>query len=189
MMFLILFSILFSSTTAYHHHHHQHLLQQRNLRPPTRARSRLYADVVASPVRKQADAVEKEPLLEKLEHLEGIWFSDDFYGIHGREWVEVSATLEDSGRRCLQAIKASGDPFVPAGYLTWRTRCLPDVGGGEVPAEIQVRQNIRDPNGFAWIKGSLSQTSFDQIQVTMFYSSNTRHTGTFHKHQVGEGCA
>ena len=29
------------------------------------------------------------PLLERLEAMEGFWYSDDFYGPHGREWVQV----------------------------------------------------------------------------------------------------
>ena len=31
----------------------------------------------------------RSPLLERLEAMEGFWYSDDFYGPHGREWVEV----------------------------------------------------------------------------------------------------
>ena len=92
-----------------------------------------------------------------------------------------------AGTRSLEAVKASGDDNVPAGFTTWRTRGLPDVGGGEVPAEIQVRADVNDPNGFSWIAGSVTQSAVDQIQVTAIYSFLARHTGTFHKHQVGEG--
>ena len=135
------------------------------------------------------DETERSPLLEKLENLEGIWYSDDFYGSHGREWVEVSATLLGSGTRALRAVKASGDDNVPAGFETWRTRGLPDVGGSDVPAEIQVRADVNDPDGFSWIRGSLSQTTVDKIQVTAIYSAIMRHTGTFYKHKVDEGDA
>ena len=31
----------------------------------------------------------RSPLLERLEAMEGFWYSDDFSGPHGREWVEV----------------------------------------------------------------------------------------------------
>ena len=68
-------------------------------------------------------------LSEKLEQLEGIWYSDDFYGPHGREWVVVSATLVGAGTSSLVAVKVKGDANVPSGFETWRTRGLPDVGG------------------------------------------------------------
>ena len=132
------------------------------------------------------DETERSPLLKKLENLEGIWYSDDFYGTHGREWVEVSATLLGSGTRALRAVKASGDDNVPAGFETWRTQGLPDVGGSDVPAEIQVRADVNDPDGFSWISGSLSQTTADKIQVTAIYSAIMRHTGTFYKHKIDE---
>ena len=31
----------------------------------------------------------RSPLLDRLEAMEGFWYSDDFYGPHGREWVQV----------------------------------------------------------------------------------------------------
>ena len=101
--------------------------------------------------------------------------------------MEVSATLVGAGTRALKAVKASGDDNVPAGFMTWRTRGLPDIGDGEVPAEIQVRADVTDPNGFSWIRGSLAQPAVDRIEVTAIYTVFMRHTGTFHKHQVGEG--
>ena len=111
-----------------------------------------------APVRSLDDAADDEvassPLLAKLEQMEGIWYSDDFYGNHGREWVEVRATLVGAGRPALVAVKAKGDANVPSGFETWRTTGgLPDVGGPEVPSEIQVRSNPNDPNGFSWIRG------------------------------------
>ena len=147
----------------------------------------------AAPVR-SLDDVDNEkatsPLLEKLEAMEGIWFSDDFYGTHGREWVEVRSTLIGAGRPALVAVKATGDANVPSGFTTWRTTGgLPSVGGPEVPGEIQIRSNPRDPNGFSWVPGSLAQSADDRIQVTAIYDFGMRHTGTFHKHKVGEGGA
>ena len=117
-----------------------------------------------APVRSLDDTVDDEvassPLLAKLEQMEGIWYSDDFYGSHGREWVEVRATLVGAGRPALVAVKAKGDANVPSGFETWRTTGgLPDVGGSEVPGEIQVRSNPNDPNGFSWIRGEARKGS------------------------------
>ena len=126
-------------------------------------------------------------LIERLEQMEGIWYSDNFYGPHGREWVQVSATLVGAGTSALVAIKVSGDANVPSGHETWRTKGLPDVGGTSVPAEIQVRENVNDPNGFYWIPGSLYLVSEDQIALTAMFGNGVSASGTFHKHKVGEG--
>ena len=123
-------------------------------------------------------------LLEKLEQMEGMWYSDDFYGPHGREWVQVSATLVGAGAAALVAVKVKGDANVPSGFTTWRTRGLPDVGGSAVPAEIQVRMDVNDPNGFSWIPGSLILVSDDQIAMSAFFGGGAAATGTFHKHKV-----
>jgi len=125
-------------------------------------------------------------LLERLEEMEGIWYSDDFYGNHGREWVEVSATLVGSGTSALVAIKVSGDANVPSGYQTWRTRGLPDVGGSAVPAEVQVRADAKDPNGFSWLPASLMLVREDRIDLAAMWSFGTTR-GTFYKHKIGEG--
>ena len=134
---------------------------------------------------------ERDPLFaalsERLEQMEGIWYSDDFYGPHGREWVEVSATLVGAGTSALVAVKVTGDANVPSGYQTWRTTGLPDVGGASIPAEVQIRANINDPNGFSWIPGSLVLVSKDKIVLTAFWSSNAATRGTFHKHKIQEG--
>lgn len=132
---------------------------------------------------------ERSPLLDKLEAMEGIWYFDDFYGPHGREWVEMSATLIGAGTSSLQAIKVSGDANVPSGKTTWRTRGLPDVGGGSVPAQIQVRANPKDPNGFFWVPGELLLLEEDRISLSVVFSASQRARGTFHKHKVGEGGA
>lgn len=126
-------------------------------------------------------------LFAKLEGMEGIWYSDDFYGPHGREWVEVSATLVGAGTSALVAVKVSGDANVPSGYTTWRTKGLPDAGGGSVPAEIQVRADPNDPNGFSWMPGSLRLVSEEQIALTVMLSLFHQSSGTFHKHKVSEG--
>ena len=123
-------------------------------------------------------------LVERLKQMEGIWYSDDFYGPHGREWVQVSATLVGAGTSALVAVKVSGDANVPSGYETWRTKGLPNVGGTSVPAEIRGRMNVNDPNGFFWAPGSLTLVSEEQIEVTV---EGEPHGGTFHKHKVGEG--
>ena len=118
--------------------------------------------------------------------MEGMWYSDDFYGPHGREWVEVSATLVGAGTRSLVAVKVKGDANVPSGCKTWRTNGLPDVGGATVPAEVQVRENPNDPNGFSWVPASLSLVTEDRIELMVRWSFFAT-SGTFHKHKVGEG--
>ena len=145
--------------------------------------------ISATLVGKQDKQGEKErsPFLQKLEDMEGIWYSDDFYGPHGREWVDVSATLVGSGTAALVAVKVSGDANVPSGKTTWRTTGLPSVGGPSVPAQIQVRANPKDPNGFSWLPGSLVLVSEDQIALSVLFASFQRSTGTFHKHRVDEG--
>jgi hypothetical protein len=122
-------------------------------------------------------------LSEKLEQLEGIWYSDDFYGPHGREWVVVSATLVGAGTSALVAVKVKGDANVPSGFTTWQTKGLPDVGGA-VPAQVQVRADPNDPNGFSWVPASLVLVSEDRISITAFWSSDVKTRGTFHKHKV-----
>ena len=125
-------------------------------------------------------------LSERTGLKEGIWYSDDFYGPNGREWVEVSATLVGAGTSALVAVKVKGDANVPSGYQTWRTKGLPEVGGSSVPAEIQIRADVKDPNGFSWVPGFLVLLSEDTIDLTAIWS-NTVTRGTFHKHKVGEG--
>lgn len=127
-------------------------------------------------------------LLQRLEQMEGIWFSDDFYGPHGREWVDVSATLVGpSAASALVAVKVSGDANVPSGCVTWQTRGLPDVGGGSVPAEVQIRSDASDPNGFSWLPASLVLVCEDQIALTVAWPGSIAFSGTFHKHTVSEG--
>lgn len=127
----------------------------------------------------------RSALFEKLEQMEGVWYSDDFYGLHGREWVAVSATLVGAGAASLVAVKVKGDANVPSGFTTWRTTGLPDVGGPSVRAEIQVRADVKDPNGFSWIPGTLVLVADDQIALSVFWSFG-RSSGTFYKHQVEE---
>ena len=111
----------------------------------------------------------------------------DFYGLHGREWVSVSATLTGAGTSSLEAIKVSGDANVPSGMTTWRTKGLPEAGGGTVTAQIQVRADPSDPNGFSWVPGELFREAEDKIVLSAFFSSTARSRGTFYKHKVGEG--
>jgi hypothetical protein len=129
----------------------------------------------------------RDALFERLEQMSGIWYSDDFYGAHGREWVDVSATLVGAGSAALVAVKVTGDANVPSGYTTWRTRGLPTTAGPSVPAEIQVRADPRDPNGFSWVPGDLVLVSEDSIVLTAVWSALQRSRGTFHRHRVDEG--
>ena len=136
--------------------------------------------------RNDGDAELGSELLKRLQKMEGIWYSDDFYGSHGREWVQISATLVGAVTSSLVAVKVSGDANVPSGYETWRTRGLPDMGGASVPAQIQIRSDVRDPNGFSWIPGAVVLVADDQIVVTVSRALFS-FTGHFFKHTVGEG--
>lgn len=127
-------------------------------------------------------------LTDKLERVEGIWYSDDFYGPHGREWVTVSATLVgDTGASALVAVKITGDANVPSGRTTWRTRSWPELGGvNVVPAEIQVRADPNDPDGFSWVGGKLGFVSEGQIVLSASFSPLFETRGTFHKHNLDD---
>ena len=107
--------------------------------------------------------------------------------MHGREWVTVSARLVGAGSSSLVAVKVKGDANVPSGYTTWRTRGLPDVGGPQVAAEIQVRADPSDSNGFSWRPGALAQVTEDRIELSVFFAFVGQHRGTFHRHRVEEG--
>ena len=49
-----------------------------------------------------------DSLTNKIGEVEGLWYSDDFCGIHGREWVKVSATLVgESATSALVAVKVN----------------------------------------------------------------------------------
>ena len=103
-----------------------------------------------------------------------------------RPVCQVSATLIGAGTSSLVAVKVKGDANVPSGKTTWRTtRGLPEVGGPSLPAEIQVRADPKDPNGFCWVPGSLVLASEAEIRLTAQFG-DFRKTGTFHKHTVGE---
>ena len=89
-------------------------------------------------------------LTQELGEMVGLWYSDDFYGKHGREWVQISTRLVGaSATRAMVATKVTGDAHVPAGCVTWQTNTWPMEGGAGVQAEIQVRANPDDPDGFS----------------------------------------
>jgi len=113
-------------------------------------------------------------LTKKIKQAEGMWYSDDFYDTHGREWVKVSATCLGTGTPALVAVQITGDPNVPAGCTTWKTLSWPKVGGEAVPAEIQMRADPNDPHGFEWIAGRLEMVKEDQIVLLggTFYKQN-----------------
>lgn len=125
-------------------------------------------------------------LTEKLEQAEGMWYSDDFYGPHGREWVKVSATLLGTGTSALVAVKITGDPNIPAGCTTWKTMSWPKMGGGVVPAEIQVRPDPNNPNGFMWLAGKLEMVEEDQIVLSVKFSLPFETRGTFYRQNDDE---
>jgi hypothetical protein len=60
------------------------------------------------------------------------------------------------------------------------------MGGASVPAQIQIRSDVRDPNGFSWIPGAVMLVADDQIAVTVSRALFS-FTGHFFKHTIGEG--
>jgi len=125
-------------------------------------------------------------LTERLEAMEGLWFSDDFYGKHGREWVQVSSRLVGaSATSAMVAVKVTGDPHVPSGCVTWQTACWP-TQGITVEAQIQIRENPQDPDGFSWLPGELTLINQKQILLSCSYGPGMTSTGTFHKQEEDE---
>ena len=102
-------------------------------------------------------------------------------------FTSVDGVCTYKGVTSLEAVKVSGDANVPSGCVTWRTRELPSVGGPTVFAQVNGRSNPRDPNGFRWIPGELLVEAEDRIRVSIFFSPQATHSGTFHKHTAGEG--
>ncbi|CAJ1962123.1 unnamed protein product [Cylindrotheca closterium] len=123
-------------------------------------------------------------LTEKLEAMEGLWFSDDFYGKHGREWVQVSTRLVGaSATSVMVAVKVTGDPHVPAGCVTWQTDSWPTEGGPSVSAQIQTRADPQDPDGFSWLPGELKLINQKQIILSCSHGPGLASTGTFHRQE------
>ncbi|KAL3930028.1 MAG: hypothetical protein SGBAC_011950 [Bacillariaceae sp.] len=120
-------------------------------------------------------------LTQKLEAMEGLWYSDDFYGAHGREWVQVSARLVGaSATSAMVAIKVTGDPHVPCGCITWQTDSWPTESGPSVTAQVQIRENPHDPDGFSWLPGELTLINQKQILLVCQYAPGMMNAGTFH---------
>ncbi len=104
----------------------------------------------------------------------GKFSSSDFYGPGRHEVVEVFVETDEAGGQSLTARKITGDENVPAGYLSWRTKGLPLVSQGPVAADVQIRHDIRDPNGFSWKDGCTVEIPFeDRILVTAWGSPGT----------------
>lgn len=132
-----------------------------------------------------------DALTSKLAEMEGLWYSDDFYGSHGREWVKVSAKLVgETASSALVAVKVTGDPNVPAGCITYQTKSWPSLGE-KVPAEIQVRADPTDPDGFSWLPGELTLIAKNEIRLMCYYNPFARSVGSFFRQNDEEsedGC-
>merc|ERR1711865_348439 len=79
----------------------------------------------------------------------------DFFGPGRKEYIHISVV---DGTRW-QALKVVGDENVPRGLVTMRT--LPGHTNATAlnPAEIQIRRDTSDPDGFEWMGGCTAQYS------------------------------
>ena len=122
-----------------------------------------------------------DSVTSKLDDMEGLWYSDDFYGSHGREWVKVSATIV-SISSALVAVKVTGDPNIPAGCVTFQTESWPAIGSDKkVAAQIQIRADPNDPQGYSWIPGTLTLLDTTTILLVCYYNRSMKNSGLFYK--------
>ena len=122
-----------------------------------------------------------DSVTSKLDDMEGLWYSDDFYGSHGREWVKVSATIV-SISSALVAVKVTGDPNIPAGCVTFQTESWPAIGSDKkVAAQIQIRADPNDPQGYSWIPGTLTLLNTTTILLVCYYNRSMKNSGLFYK--------
>ncbi|CAK0883560.1 unnamed protein product [Prorocentrum cordatum] len=101
----------------------------------------------------------------------GIWYSKDFYGPHGIEYVFFFMESDHEGKAQLMARKITGDNNVPCGEISIRTtNGVPELGGSSVPFEVKVREDTSDPEGFFWVtSGSMRAHSLNQLNI--YYES------------------
>ena len=144
-----------------------------------------------------ADDDERDELVDsvtsKLDDMEGLWYSDDFYGSHGREWVKVSATIVPKQQQqqttssvsvssALVAVKITGDPNIPAGCVTFQTESWPAIGSDKkVAAQIQIRADPNNPQGYSWIPGTLTLLNTTTILLVCYYNRSMKNSGLFYK--------
>jgi len=200
----LLVSIFFGLVHAFHHRSVGSNSIKNSLSYSTnriRLESQPVAPKIEDPIRTIDDKEEDDDndesdvlvdaLTFKLAEMEGLWYSDDFYGSHGREWVKVSAKLVgETASSALVAVKVTGDPNVPAGCITYQTKSWPSLGE-KVAAEIQVRADPTDPDGFSWLPGELTLIAKNEIRLMCYYNPFARSVGSFFRQnddESEEGC-
>ena len=141
-----------------------------------------------------------QPVPATRHWFEGNWYSADFYGSHGKETVALAPHSEGDALlplfchllmfffslQGIVATKVTGDPYVPAGMVSWKTTLTPMLERGEsvVPAKLQIR---KDPNinFFEWVDAEVLVQNGEHIQVAHRFAG-ALYVGNFYREERAE---
>jgi len=96
---------------------------------------------------------------------------NDFFGPDRKEYLHVT---QETG--CWQGMKVVGDENVPRGKVCFRTCEGEDVENGHMKAQLQVRNDTSDPNGFSWMDGF--SVAYDTHSDSWLLLDGDQHFGT-----------